>query len=323
MQFTQGWRCIIAAQYGAALLLCSSCATLSGFPDDPKSVNYAGGPSKSIGEAEIEAMRRIHGSNQDRMNMTVLDYRNSFVNSELVAIDDAFTQFLQKVRTQRASFSIITAGAVLSLNGLAATTGTAATKAALAAASAGILGQKGAVDQELFNAETLAVLISRMKAARLAALVPIKAGLTQDEKAYPIEAAFVQLHAYRDAGNLLSTLDEIATDSGVAASAAKTQIAMVTRDAVYRDSRAQIAIIEGRVSKLSDAAAIQLVFLMQRHLAERPQDFQDDLRDENPSQSRFRDATVARAFLQYWLEQEGGSSSEIKEWNDALMAVGG
>ena len=308
---------------GGILLLASGCATVSGYPDEPKKVNYAGGPAKDLSSAEIDAVRRIHGTSADRFEMSVTEYRNSFINSELGAIDGSFSSFLQKLRTQRATFNIVTSGVLLSLNGLAATTGTAGTKAALAAASAGILGQKGAVDQEVFHAETLAALIARMKAARLTALVPIKAGLSRDGQIYSLEEALVQLHAYRDAGNLLSTLDEISTDAGAATTTARGQIATVTRDTIYRDSRQQITTLQGRVSKLSDKAALQLVFLMQIHLAERPKDFREDLTAENPSQSRFRDSSVARSFLLYWLEQEGGSAAEINEWTNALMSVGG
>ena len=162
-----------------------------------------------------------------------------------------------------------------------------------------------------------------MKSARLVALVPIKTGLTHDEQTYSLEEALEQIHAYRDAGNLLSTLDEISIDAGVTASAAKAQIATVTRDAVYRDSRPQVAAIEDRVSKLSNPATLQLVFLMETHLAERPQALQVPLRASNVSQSRFAVAAAARAFLFHWLEDEGGSATEIKQWSDALTTVGG
>jgi len=307
-----------------SLLACAGCATVTGYPDAPKNIVYAGGMGEDLSKAEADALARYHGDTDvKRVGMTPAQYRNSFIYSEMGAIDDSFSSFVKKVRTQRSAFNIASSGTVLTLNGLAATTGGAGTKAALAAASAGILGQKGAVDQELFNAQTLVVLIVRMKAARLAALVPITAGMKQSVAAYPLEAAIVQLHAYRDAGNLLSTLDEISNDAGEKATAAREEVSSVTRDANFRDSRGEAASIETRISKLSDAETLQLVFIMQTHLAARPQAMQEDLKQVNPSASRFHDPTAARSFLYYWLENYGESADEFKQWTDALGTVGG
>ena len=54
----------------------------------------------------------------------------------------------------------------LTLNGLGATTGTAATKAALAAASAGVVGAQAAISRDLYYQRTLPALLAQISANR-------------------------------------------------------------------------------------------------------------------------------------------------------------
>jgi hypothetical protein len=299
------------------LLLLGGCASDPALMDRAATLSYQDGQA-SPSQWEQAAIRKYHGSPADRDGMSPQEYRDSVIYRELAADDDNFGQFVRELRSERAGGNIATDLALITLNGLGVVTGGAHTKQLLAAISGGLIGAKGSVDKELFNLEAMSAILSRMRAARLQALVPIKAGLAQSPADYPLEQALFDLRAYLNAGTLSGTLAAISNDAGEKSEDARQQIREYTRDTVYRDAQVQRDALRKRIHALSDQQALHLTLLMHRHFSERSQAFQNDLTSINPSSSRFKDPKVARAFLLYWVEHETGAPDIMKEWSDEL-----
>lgn len=284
--------------------------------DRPATLKYKGA-SATPAEEELASIRAYHGTDADRDGMSRQEYRDSIIYRQIAADDDNFGQFVRNLRSEQAGANIATNLAVLTLNGIAAVTGGAQTKATLAVISGGLIGAKGSVDKELFNLEALSAIVSRMKAARLTALVPIKAGLAQSVGDYSLEHALLDLRAYANAGTLSATLTAISNDAGEEAQEATDQIRSFTYDAAHREAQPQRVAIRERIDRLTNPQAVLLVGLMQQHLGERPADRQEAISSMDPASARFRDGQVARDLLVYWLLKEG-SPDEMQEWADAL-----
>jgi hypothetical protein len=245
-------------------------------------------------------------------------YRNSVIWRQIAADDDSFHQFVRALRADRALMNMSADGGAIVLNGLGAVLGTAAEKAALATLSAGLLAARGSVDRELFNLETMSALLARMKAARLAALVPLRRGMTLSAAQYPLEQALVDLRAYARAGSLLATIEAVSEDAGVVAVKAEAQVAVIERDTVFRDSRAAVTALSTRVATLSDKQALALAFAMERAVAERDGDVQSLLNQRDPAATRFVRGDNARQFLLFWLQYDRATAGELQEWESAV-----
>lgn len=285
--------------------------------DRPATLKYRNPPSKSAAETELADIQAYHGDASQRQGMSQQEFRDSIIYRQLAADDNDFAQFVRNLRSERAGGNIATDLAVIALNGISAVTGGAQTKATLAVISGGLIGAKGSIDKELFNMEALSAIVSRMKAARLTALVPIKTGLAKSVGDYSLEQALFDLRGYANAGTLSATLSAISNDAGEASQEATAQIRELTYDAAHREAQPQRIAITGRIDKLTDSQAILLVALMQRHLADRPAERRQDVEAQDPAGSRFRDPQNARDFLVYWLLEEG-SPDEMQQWSDAL-----
>ena len=72
----------------------------------------------------------------------------------------------------------------LTLGGLTATTGSAATKAALGAATTGVIGAQAAMNKDLYYQRTIPALIAQMEANRAKAKLTIIQGLGQPDSGF-------------------------------------------------------------------------------------------------------------------------------------------
>lgn len=287
--------------------------------DRPATLKYKG-KMASPAEAELAAIDAYHGTDADRGGMSRQEFRDSIVYRQLAAEDDDFGQFVRNLRSERAGGNIATDLAVLTLNGIAAVTGGAQTKATLAVISGGLVGAKNSVDKELFNLEALSAIVSRMKAARLKALVPIKAGLTKSVGDYSLEEALLDLRAYANAGTLSATLTAISNDAGEEAKEAADDIMTLTHGAAFRDAQPQKDLLRPRVKELTDAQALGLAFMMQSKFAERSASLQETVNSVSLPENRLKSPEAARHFLLFWLQHEEGPD-ELEQWSEALTEV--
>ena len=99
------------------------------------------------------------------------------------------------------------------MGGLTATTGNATTKAALGAASTGIIGANAAINKDLYYQKTIPALLTQMEANRLKAKLLIIQGMTQPDSKYPLMQAYVDLDAYKNSGSIPAAISSSVTQS--------------------------------------------------------------------------------------------------------------
>jgi hypothetical protein len=113
----------------------------------------------------------------------------------------------------------------LVLNGIGATTESLTTAAALAAASAGVVGANAAVNTDVFYKKTVPGLVAQMRASRGTALVTIKAGLKKSVADYSLDEALGDINTYYVAGTLPSAIAQITAKAGAEQSKADADLA--------------------------------------------------------------------------------------------------
>jgi len=175
----------------------------------------------------------------------------------MLAYDVAYETFKQQLLTEGNSVNTIGDLVVLALSGLGATAGTATTKAALAAASAGIVGAKTAISSDLFYQRTLPALIAQMDANRATAKAAILNGLSRPDTDYPLVRAFVDLQQLSDAGSMIGAVGTITGDAAKK-SAAEASLTF-TRTAAYKATFETRKSLSEAIGKLSDSQILKLI----------------------------------------------------------------
>jgi hypothetical protein len=202
----------------------AGCGALSGYPTDYQDMTTL----LAVDQPYLAADVRTKGddpSDAARGGLTQQQYRDTVVYRRLEIIDNYYYDFEAKLIGTYNSLDVSADLAVLALSGLGATTGAAATKAVLAAASAGVIGAKNTVNTDIFYQKTLPALIAEMRAARLKVLLTIESGLTNAVSKYSIDQALNDVNAYYVAGSLPSAIAEITNTAGAAQSKASADIA--------------------------------------------------------------------------------------------------
>jgi hypothetical protein len=197
------------------LSLLSGCAAMSGYPTDPQNLH------STQDSTDLSTLREKYfalgiddcyrkGNCTDLLGLTDKQaIRNDVVLNRMRVYDMEFSLFARDLSSTNNSVSIGTDLTALALNGLGATTGNAATKAALAAASGGVIAANGAVDKDLFYQKTIPALIAQMQADRLTAETTILQGLKNSDADYPLQRAELDLDTLNDAGSLNSAIAAI------------------------------------------------------------------------------------------------------------------
>lgn len=308
------WKRLWIVVLAVSLMGCGA----NSFTDRPARLSFR--PEKQgVAQTEEEVLTTYYGTLP--AGMTRQSYRDKIVRRQIALDDDSFNEFVRTVRSDRALMNMSADGGAIFLNGLGAVTGTAGEKAALAVLSGGLLSSKGSVDRHLFNQEAMSALLSRMKAARLAALVPIQRGLAESDQRYPLDQALIDLRAYANAGSLLATIEAISNDAGEVAAQARKDFVEVQRDVVYRDSLDQRDALTARLKALSGNQLTSLAAAMEVPRVRRSLPLQKEIADADIRNHRFQDPARAADFLLYWLGADDGTPAEMAEWNTAITAA--
>jgi hypothetical protein len=176
------------------LSLISACAPLIGYPTDPTDTQAL---------ADQQLVADYYSSTNDLQRQQL---RNEIVSGRMNAYESAYSNFKRRLNGDANTLNLGADLSVLGLAGGAATTGSIATATALAAASAGIIGAKGAINSDLYFQRTLPALLAQMDANRARAKLPIVTGLTKSDPDYPLAIALIDLDALRDAGGIPSAI---------------------------------------------------------------------------------------------------------------------
>ena len=197
----------------------SSCAAIHGYATDPEDTDsvlqglatYFGPKAEDAYNAQTDATKRKQ-------------LRETIVLNRMRAYQIEFDDFEKALNFYGSTATTGTDLAALVLNGLGATTGSAATKSALAAASAGIIGAQGDINKDLFYKSTLPALLAQMEANRTKVKVIIYTGLAQDDEKYPLARADDDLDSLKMAGSIPGAIANITQQAGNTNDAAKSQL---------------------------------------------------------------------------------------------------
>ncbi len=135
--------------------------------------------------------------------------------------------------------NIITTGGdliALVLAGLGATTGSAGTKAALSAATAGVVGAQAAINRDLYYQRTLPALLAQMEANRANVELTVLNGLAKSDSEYPLYKAEIDLESLKNAGSMPSAISVITQKSSQDNQSAQKQLAALFTATVVDDA---------------------------------------------------------------------------------------
>lgn len=199
------------AAVAVALTVLAGCAPVTGYPKDPENTDvtlanlqpYFDGTQERLYFAEKNAALRKQK-------------RNEIIFARLHAYDIKFADFEQKLYGDGNAVSLGSDLIGLVLGGLTATTGNAATKSALGAASVGVIGANTAINKDLYYQKTIPALLAQMEADRLQAKMPIVAGVKLADADYTLMQAYIDLDTYKNAGSIPAAINAINRDTGAA-----------------------------------------------------------------------------------------------------------
>ncbi len=204
----------------AALTLwaATGCAPVRGYPDDPEDTSAA-----------AAALQPWFSPDRDREYLSLpraerAATRDVIVMSRMRALDLAFGSFERRLTGDGNVVAIGGDLIELVLAGFGATTGSAATKAALAAASGGILGAQGAISKDLYYQRTVPALLAEMQANRAKAKLAIFEGLQRSDADYPLIRAEMDLDTLKTAGSVSVAIAGITVQAQITRGIAQDQL---------------------------------------------------------------------------------------------------
>ncbi len=209
---------------GIALSSLLSCAPIRGYPENPGDNDQT---IDSLLAAATDTRIKYYqaASNPAATPAELKALRNRTVLGEMQVYEIYFTRFQARLWGDTNIVSVGGDLSILILNGLAATTGGAATKSALAAASAGIVGAQGAINRDIYYQRTLPAILAQMSANRDI----IKAGIldalnTRDDSSYPLAAAEMDLQVLQRASGIADAVQNITLSATAQKAAAQALV---------------------------------------------------------------------------------------------------
>src|SRR5665213_165571 len=196
---------VVAALSG----LLAGCAPLLGYPKDPEDT-----------DATLTRLAPYFNGDEEAQYLALAvptlraQKRNDIILARIHAYDIEFADFERRLYGDGNETTLGGDLVGLVLAGLTATTGNAATKSALGAASAGVIGASSAINKDLYYQKTIPALLAQMEADRLKAELPITTGLKLSDAGYPLAQAYIDLDAYKTAGSIPAAINAVNQSAG-------------------------------------------------------------------------------------------------------------
>ncbi len=297
--------------------LLSACASIQGYPTDPEATKKTLANLTPYFDGTEEKNYEAFGLGTDDRTKK----RNEIAFGRMRAYDIEFSKFERQLYGASNTITVGTDLVGLALGGLTATVGSAATKAALGAASAGVLGANTAINKDLYFQKTIPALIAQMEANRAKRQLILFQGLAQPDSKYSLMAAYADLDAYKNAGGIPDAIGTITQNAANAKQSADDNItfARTQSDVTQLPDKEEI---EAQVKKLTDPQVLALVKAMQANLASRPSQIQQLVKTLDPSDARLNgNVTAAKQVLNAWIGEEDMNAPNKKQWADAIASV--
>jgi hypothetical protein len=292
------------------------CASIVGFPRDPENTADTLARLAPYFDGTREAEYQVQTDAVERQRL-----RDAIILARIRAYDIEFRAFQREL--YGAGNSISTGGdlIVLVLSGLAATTGDAVTKSALAAASAGVVGAQGVINKDLYYQRPMPALLAQMEANRAIAKLAIVQNLSRSDAEYSLWRAYLDLDTLKDAGSIPGAVANITQDAANAREAAQAAIT-VERGAAFVAARPDRRAVGAAVDRLSPAQLVALANAMQPNLSTRSSFIQRIVQGLDPHGLRLSgNAVKAKQVLDFWISNDDMTPAQLSEWQAALTQV--
>jgi hypothetical protein len=300
----------------ACIALLSSCASIQGYPADPEATNKTLVKLAPYFDGTEEAQYAALSDADARTKK-----RNEIVFARMRGYDIEFSSYERQLYGFSNSVSVGTDLIGLTLGGLTATVGSAATKAALGAASAGVLGANTAINKDLYFQKTIPALIAQMEANRAKKLLVIFQGLAQPDAKYSLMIAYSDLDSYKNAGGIPDAIGSITQDASNAKQTANDNIAF-TRTSLDVVQLPDKEAIQAQLKKLTDPQVLALAKAMQTNLASRPPGIQQLVKTIDADDTRLSgNVAAAKNVINAWAGEEDMTAANKKQWADAITSV--
>jgi hypothetical protein len=220
---------LIASFFAAAGL--SACeSVLEGGPRPPLSKSEAGTELSYL--IDLHELKRYNSAIGESKKTS----RNEIIDERMMAIDAQFHEYEASLWKQRVSGNIAVDWTLLALAGATATIGGESAKAAMGAASAGIIGARESFDKQAFLELALPAIAAQMVAER----ARIRAVINESKKLpvadYTLYGAMSDLLAYMRAGTIRGSIQTITADAGSKEGEATEKINELRSGSFARDS---------------------------------------------------------------------------------------
>jgi hypothetical protein len=182
----------------------SGCASVEGFARDPESPATIAAARESFFGLRADDPYYAAPDAEERKRI-----RDLLVYGKMKVIEIDFDALERTLNGTGNRVALLGDLGVLGLNGIASVTGGAQTKAALAAASGGVVGAQGAISKDLYYQRTLPAILTQMEANRERVRAEIIASLKRSDAQYPLTAAEIDLRRLIRAGSIPASISEI------------------------------------------------------------------------------------------------------------------
>ncbi len=201
----------------AAATLSACLASVSGAPDRLFSVEEETRSAKLVSSPErYEEYARSFGQRK-------YELRNQIVLSRLYAIDMLYSEYEGRLTRERQEVGFYSTVVNLALNSAGTLVGGSATKAALHAVAAGLVGAKTSYEKDILIERTVSILQKQMRANRKEIKAQIVQRLAGSTGAYPLEFALTDIERYYRAGTISGALLGVDTDVSLKLDQAATE----------------------------------------------------------------------------------------------------
>ena len=298
--------------------LLADCAPVVGYPKDPEDTDA----TLVTLAPYFNGSKEADYVNTDPTNVVLRKQKRDVIILERIhAYNIEFADFERRLYGDGNEVSLGSDLVGLVLGGLIATTGNAATKSALGAASIGVSGANTAINKDLYYQKTIPALLAQMEADRLKALAPIAAGLKLSDADYPLMQAYIDLDAYKTDGSIPGAINAVNQSAGNAKDDAQAVITLQRASAV--DQLKGIQTVQAQLKSLTtDAQYLALARAMQVYLSSRSPALQQVINQLDPKALRLSaSAKKARQIMNIWIENDDVSTSNQQQWLTAIAVA--
>ena len=217
-----------------SILSLAGCA-FSGFPDPPRATSVVEKDPASL--IELKTLQKYQSLTDPSLRKL---FRNETIDERILELDHQFYEFENNLWKQGFGIGTATDWVLLAISGVTATTGGASVKAALGAASAGIIGARGALDKNAFMDQSLPAVMAGMVAARETIRANIERNKQLSDEQYTLFAAAIDLRKFEQVGSIPGAIQAIAIDAGNKAALANETITEIRTIQFSNDEAAKL-----------------------------------------------------------------------------------